>query len=287
MLTLPQSPSLHLLFSLFYNNKSTTKTPYEFTQTSAVSKDISQCMAQLKHQLHKAVQEITMDTSKYMADALTKGLKLIKGQNKTQDNWTAVLALVSSDVSSTTLKASSVMPLVIFYGIGRYLDNVGNITHYTRSTGSPSSRALYDDWKSQSTRLSLVSPCALLTWFTLTTLRQRDLSAGLIPFLYLNNFGGVKSCACYVRGGLLARMLPYRTSHIINAKTAQKFVDYYTKPARQYDFKSFRFLPATTCFPEDTDQTNRIFYIVFIGSEMVHHMRPLFAESTQKNKKKK
>lgn len=179
------------------------------------------------------------------------------------------------------------MPLVIFYGIGRYLDNVGNITHYTRSNISSSLRTLYDEWKNQATRLSLVSPCALLTWFTLTTLRQRDLSFGLIPFLYLNNFGGTKSCACYVRGGLLARMLPYRTSHIINAKTAQKFIDYYTKPAHQHAFKSFRFLPATTCFPEDADETSLIFYIVFIGSEMVQHMRPLFAESTQKKIKKK
>lgn len=80
VLTLPQSPSLHLLFSLFYNeDKSVTKTPYEFTQTSIGSKNMSQCMERLKQTLNKASQEITINTSKYLSDALIKGLKLIKG----------------------------------------------------------------------------------------------------------------------------------------------------------------------------------------------------------------
>jgi hypothetical protein len=72
--------------------------------------------------------KIDINTSKYLAGALTKGLKTIKGQSKTVDNWAAVMS-IGTRTSSDTFEFHDVIPLVIFNGTGRYIDNVGKSRH--------------------------------------------------------------------------------------------------------------------------------------------------------------
>jgi hypothetical protein len=129
-------------------------------------------------------------------------------------------------------------------------------------------------WKTAIEKIKTVSPCSLLTWVVLKTLRERDIHDGNIPFAYLNNLGDKKGCSCYVRGGVLAGMLPYRTDSIVTSKSVKKFISHYTKKSNQHDLKSFRFIHPTECL----DDKSHYYYIVFISPELVDHIRPFFAQ---------